>query len=294
MDSTLDLEALELRLRRHVQELARAPRPPGSREHRRAAGYIRERLQELGHSVREVAFQEAGFQGLNLLTTPQPADDSLPWVIIGAHYDSRPETPGADDNASGVAALLELARLLPAGKTWTAHLLLVAYDLEESGMVGSFCHCRELARNGQHVRGMISLEMLGYTDHRPGSQQLPAHLVGLYPDVGNFIGVCANEASRPLMQVVADSLCRVEGLPVEYIAVPGNGEMLFETRLSDHSAFWDRGYPALMVTDTSFFRNPHYHQASDTPETLDYPFLARVTAGACQAVQQLVQFDGPA
>jgi hypothetical protein len=135
---------------------------------------------------------------------------------------------------------------------------------------------------------MISLEMLAYTDQRPGSQKLPPHLAHLYPNVGSFIGVCGNEASRELLQVVTAAMKGVPGLPVEFISVPGTGEVLPEIRLSDHSSFWDRGFHALMITDTSFFRNPHYHQPSDTPETLDYPFLARVTAGVCAAVRRLL------
>src|SRR5262249_59479788 len=116
-------------------------------------------------------------------------------------------------------------------------------------------------------------------------------VVTLYPNVANFIGVVGNEASRELLQVVTAGMKSVPGLPVEFIAVPGNGEILYQTRLSDHASFWDRGFPALMITDTSFFRNPHYHQVSDTPETLDYPFLAKVTAGVCEAVRQILQSE---
>src|ERR1700686_3889381 len=135
---------------------------------------------------------------------------------------------------------------------------------------------------------MISLEMLGYTDHRPGSQQLPPHLKGLYPDVGDFIGVVGNEASRGLVETMTAGLRSIDGLPVQSLAVPGDGMLVPATRLSDHASFWDRGLPALMVTDTSFFRNPHYNQPSDAPATLDYPFLAMVTAGVCAAVWDLL------
>jgi hypothetical protein len=135
---------------------------------------------------------------------------------------------------------------------------------------------------------MISLEMLGYTDQRPGSQRLPPHLAGLYPDVGNFIGICGNEASRAILDIMVAGMESIEGLPVESIAVPGRGETLPPVRLSDHCSFWDRGYQALMITDTSFMRNPHYHTPSDTPETLDYPFLAKVTAGVFAAVWRLL------
>jgi hypothetical protein len=138
---------------------------------------------------------------------------------------------------------------------------------------------------------MVSLEMLGYVDHRPGSQNLPPHLRGLYPDVANFIGACANQASAGLLRVLVEGLKAVEGLPVEYLAVPGKGELVPQVRLSDHCSFWEADYPALMVTDTSFFRNPHYHESSDTPETLNYPFLARVTAGVCAAVERLLLLE---
>jgi Zn-dependent M28 family amino/carboxypeptidase len=283
-----DLADLEGRLRGHVARLARIPRPPGSPAHARAAAYIGEQLRQAGLSVCEVPFREAGVAGTNLLTEPVPDRDGLPLLIVGAHYDSLADTPGADDNASGVAALLELARwvppLLSSGEPVQARLQLVAYDLEEYGLVGSWVHARQVREAGTPLRGMVSLEMLGYTDHRPGSQGLPTHLVKLYPDVGNFIGVCGNVASRGLVDVLTAGLKSVHGLPVEFIAVPGKGEVLPEVRLSDHSSFWDHDLPALMITDTSFFRNPHYHRASDTPDTLDYPFLARVTAGVGAAV----------
>jgi hypothetical protein len=117
---------------------------------------------------------------------------------------------------------------------------------------------------------------------------LPPELAGRYPDVGDFIGVVGNEASGALVEAVVQSLRQIDGLPVQTLLVPGNGAVLPESRLSDHASFWDRGLPALMVTDTSFLRNPHYHQASDTPDTLDYPFLTQVTAGICLAVERLL------
>jgi len=131
--------------------------------------------------------------------------------------------------------------------------------------------------------------MLGYTDPRPGGQRLPPQLAGLYPDVGDFIGVIANQASRALVGPVSQELRKIEGLPVQELVVPGDGSALPDSRRSDHASFWDQGRPALMLTDTSFLRNPHYHQPTDTPETLDYPFLARVTAGVCLVVEDLLR-----
>jgi aminopeptidase YwaD len=294
MTGMFDLADLTQRVRQHVAALAQHPRTPGSREHDHAAAYIRSHLEEAGLVIEEARLSEAGFTGFNLLGRVQPQRADLPLLIVGAHYDSVPGTPGADDNASGVAALLELARWIAprlASLKPFCQLMLAAYDLEEYGFVGSFVHSRELQRAATALRGMISLEMLGYTDQRPHSQRLPPHLIKLYPNVGDFIGVCGNEASRTLVEAVTGAMKRVPGLPVESIAVPGKGEVLPEVRLSDHSSFWDRGYPALMITDTSFMRNPHYHQPTDRPETLDYPFLAKVTAGICDGVRQLLQSE---
>jgi aminopeptidase YwaD len=288
-----DLDQLARRLKAHVEVLSAEPRTPGSAAHDEARAYIDRHLWQAGFLVEEMRTREGGFEVVNLLTQPAPADEKLPRLIVGAHYDSVPGSPGADDNASAVAALLELAtwigpRLQRAANR-SASLQLAAYDLEEYGLVGSFYHCRELHRSKIALRGMISLEMLGYTDSRPGSQELPPNLVGLYPDVANFIGVVANEASVDLLQAVVGKLKDVPGLPVEFIAVPGEGHALAETRLSDHASFWDRGYQALMITDTSFYRNPHYHRPSDTAQTLDYPFLAKVTRGVCEAVWSLLE-----
>jgi aminopeptidase YwaD len=291
MSAAPDLGPLEERLRRHVATLASAPRVPGSRAHREAEDYIGNTLQEAGFVVQDFTYAEAGFPCTNLLTRPLPDEPELPLLIVGAHYDSVRGSPGADDNASAVAALLELGRWirphLDRSEACTARLQLAAYDLEEYGLIGSQVHSSEIHDQGLTIRGMIALEMLAYTDSTPGSQRLPPHLHGRYPDVATFIGVCGNEASLDLLQTVTHALQCVPGLPVEHIAVPGKGDVLPEVRLSDHSSFWDRGYPAVMITDTSFYRNPYYHQATDTPETLDYPFLARVTAGVCRAVLQL-------
>jgi hypothetical protein len=243
-------------LRAHVECLAATPRPPGSEAHRQAAAYIRDQLQQAGFVVDQMPFNEAGFSGCNLLTRPLPEESNLPLILIGAHYDSIPTSAGADDNASAVAALIELARWLQTQRVSFGspehRIQLVAYDLEEFGLIGSFLHARQVHKADTVLRGMISLEMLGYIDHRPGSQRLPTELVGLYPDVGNFIGLVANEAGQDFLRRVVAAMKSVPGLPVEYMAVPGVGAMVPETRLSDQASFWDLGYPALMMTDTSF------------------------------------------
>lgn len=287
------LDPLAAVLRQHVQTLAATPREPGTPAHKAAAHYIREHLQQAGFVVAETPFSEGGMSGCNLLTQPSPAQPDLPLLVVGAHYDTIPGSPGADDNASAVAALLELARWLGPRLTRAedrnVRLQLVAYDLEEYGLLGSYCHCRDILMQREILCGMISLEMLGYADSRPGSQNLPPTVAHLYPQVGNFIGVVGNDRSPQLLQTVVQGMKQVPDLPVEFLQVFGDGRMLAETRRSDHASFWDHDLPALMITDTSFYRNPHYHQASDTPETLDYTFLARVTQGVCAAVALLLR-----
>lgn len=285
----------------HVAELTKVPRPCHSEELEAAREYVTRHFDEYGWDVRRHDFElvndvgELNFQehlrGTNLIATRrQSFDSSRPRLCVGAHLDSRPDTPGADDNASAVAAMLEIARLLPS--TWpdgaTLDLELVAFDLEENGMLGGREHARLASRENTDLRGMVSLEMLGYCDHTPGSQSLPRTLRDLYPDTGNFIAIIGNQNSTDLIEQFRVGMEQVEELPVESLQVPENGNALQATRLSDHSPFWDAGYPALMVTDTSFMRNPHYHMPSDTIETLDMRFLHLVTEASVKAVRHLL------
>ena len=186
--------------------------------------------------------------------------------------------------------MLEIARVL--GKAWPEdakwELELVAFDLEENGMLGGVEHARRCRERGVELPGMISLEMLGYCDHRPKSQQLPRTLVGHYPETGNFIAVIGNQNSTSLIKGFRRGAVQVPALPVETLQVPSNGDLLQATRLSDHSPFWDAGFAALMITDTSFLRNPHYHQTSDTLETLDFEFLQKVTEGCLKGIRSLL------
>lgn len=294
------METSRLLLRQHVAELTRVPRPCESLELEAARVYVANQLQRSGWCVERQPFEilnDRGdlrygdaLQGVNLVAMRSHADLLKPRLCVGAHLDSRPDTPGADDNASGVAALLELARVL--GQSWPTdsplELELVAFDLEENGMLGGVAHARQYQASGVELRGMISLEMLGYCDHRPKSQNLPRVLIGKYPETGNFIAIIGNQNSTDLIAGVRAGAVQVAGLPVETLQVPENGTLLQATRLSDHSPFWDAGYPAVMITDTSFLRNPHYHQASDTIETLDFEFLHLVTEGTLLALRNLL------
>jgi len=292
----VDIERIE----NHVARLAGVPRPAESDELARARDYVALTLDSCGWEVERVPFEiqdEYGdsLTGINLVAhhRDRPTSKTGPRLCVGAHVDSRPDSPGADDNASAVATMLEIARLLP--KSWPdrqrLELELVGFDLEENGMLGGEFHAKRTKAEGSDLRGMISLEMLGYCDHTPGSQSLPRTLVGLYPDTGDFIAVIGNQNSERLIEQFRTGMQQVGGLPVETLNVPSNGEYLQASRLSDHSPFWDAGYPALMITDTSFMRNPHYHTPSDTPETLDREFLQLVAQGCLEAVR-LTLCDG--
>jgi Zn-dependent M28 family amino/carboxypeptidase len=204
-------------------------------------------------------------------------------TIVGAHLDSVAGTPGADDNASGVAVLLETARLISQSHV-SSPVLFCAFNLEELNMIGSRAFAGRMKAAGVKIEGMISLEMVGYTDPRPGSQKLPMGLRGLYPEHGDFIAVIGNWRSNALLRKVSGLMRRVPDLQVETLSVPGKGMLIPAARLSDHGPFWDLGFPALMLTDTAFYRNPHYHGPTDTLDTLDLDFMAKVCAAVVRAV----------
>ncbi|WP_339732398.1 M28 family peptidase [uncultured Gimesia sp.] len=284
------------RLRKHCDLLCRTTRPAESSELEDARQYVIGELEASGWAVERHPFQGQDsmlttLSGQNLIARhPGLSSPDKPQFCIGAHLDTRPETPGADDNTSAVATLLELGRLLPLFQEsdWQWSVELVAFDLEENGMLGGAEHARMHRAQQTDLRGMVSLEMLGYCDPTPGSQTLPRELVGLYPDTGDFIAVVGNQNSTALIEAFQKGLQKVTDLPVEALQVPENGEMLQATRLSDHSPFWDAGFSALMITDTSFLRNPHYHQPTDTVDTLDFEFLTKVAQGSLEAAKLIL------
>ena len=284
------------RLFDHVEKICATPRPAESDALRAARDYVRGCLEEFGWYVEPERFRmtdDLGAQltGINLVAAHREHPLSGgPRFLVGAHLDSRPDSPGADDNGSAVATLLEIARVLPP--IWPAdprlELQLVVFDLEENGMLGGAYQATRANDLGIDLRGMVSLEMLGYCDHAPQSQNLPRQLVGLYPDTGDFIAIIGNQNSVALIDSFRDGMQQAPGLPVETLCVPQNGELLQATRLSDHSPFWDAGFAALMITDTSFLRNPHYHLPSDTIDTLDFDFLHHVAIGCAQATRNII------
>ncbi len=249
--------------------------------------YIRQQLGQWGTvTVHEFPQQGTSYQNLILdLPGQTSSPPTSPPILIGAHYDAVPDTPGADDNASGVVVLLELARLF-AQQPARHPIRLVAFDLEEYGMVGSTHYAHDLRQRGEALRLMLSLEMLGYVDATPGSQKYPPGLESLYPDRGDFIALVGEVQILPDLLHLSQHL-KLAGIPCEHLPVENRGLAFPETRLSDHSPFWDQDYPALMVTDTSFLRNPHYHQTSDRIDTLNLEFLAGVCQGLFAGLGEL-------
>jgi Zn-dependent M28 family amino/carboxypeptidase len=275
-----------LRLRQILTAIAGERNPFGGQSHLAAVeAFIEEELASCGLKIESDYFSFRGEKFRNVIG--KLGSQSIgPTIIVGAHFDSVQGTPGADDNASGVAVLLEAARVL-SKKKLSSQVLFAAFQLEEFNMVGSTHFARKLKQAGAKVDAMLSLEMVGYTDSRPGTQRYPAGLGRLYPDRGDFIALIGNWRSNKLLRRVAQSLRQIDGLPVETLSLPGNGAFVPAARLSDHAPFWDLGFSALLITDTAFLRNPHYHRASDTLDSLDISFMAKVCEGVIRDVLAL-------
>jgi Zn-dependent M28 family amino/carboxypeptidase len=276
-----ELEILRDALREHVKALAVdiGSRTPLNRDSLvRAANYIHSVFEEAGLSVREQDYQYYDQRVTNVLASLPATAGVSAYYVVGAHYDTVPSTPGADDNASAVAVMLELAGRLRRARLKTP-ILFAAFTLEEppaylTGDQGSRIFVRSCQSNGDSVLGAIILEMVGYTAPRqnyPFLSRWPG-----YPAQGNFVGVIGNWRSFGFGRSIVRGFRKNRDLPVESLFLPFNGRILPETRLSDHASFWDAGLAALMVTDTAFFRNPNYHLPSDTIDTLDFTFMAQL------------------
>lgn len=289
----MHLETLPLkeRLSHHLAQVVRDRDPYlATAGHFFVQQYIRQQLAQWG-TVEVHEFSVRGTQLQNLvLNLPGAAHSqhrNKPPILLGAHYDTVPGSPGADDNATGVAVLLELARSL-SQEPARYPVRLVAFDFEETSykLAGSTQYAASLQQ--EPLRLMISLEMLGYCDRTPNSQRYPAvpGLKYLYPNRGDFIGLIGNVRSIPDLLHLSRAMRRA-GVPSAWLPAGNRGLILPDTRRSDHAAFWDRGDRALMVTDTSFLRNPHYHQPSDRIETLDLDFLTGVCQGLMTGIRTL-------
>ena len=271
----VDAAALE----QHVRELAVTlhPRSVDSyANNQRAADYVLAQFIATGAATDIQKFEAGGGIYRNVIARFGPAEGPL--LVIGAHYDSCGDTFGADDNASGVAGLLELARLLAAHPP-PQPVELVAFALEEppyfrTEAMGSFQHARGLAKQERPVRLMIALEMIGYFRDTPNSQQFPvAALSSMYPNEGNFIAIVGHFGDFGATRRVKALFMGATDLPVESINAPASVQGV---DFSDHASYWHFDLPAVMVTDTAFLRNPNYHTTGDTPDTLDYARMAKV------------------
>jgi Zn-dependent M28 family amino/carboxypeptidase len=275
----------------HLQQLVRDRNPYFATEgHFYVQEYIRQQWAQWG-TVEAFEFTAINRIHRNwVLNLPGSngtiASPHQPIVLIGAHFDTVPGSPGADDNATGVAVLLELARLL---KAQPAHypIRLVAFDLEEHGLQGSRHYVTYLQQQRQPLRLMISLEMLGYCDRTPHSQAYPPGLKYLYPNRGDFIALIGNWPTIPDLICLSRSFRRAGPIPSEWLPAGQRGLLVPDTRRSDHAPFWDAGYRAILLTDTANLRNPHYHKSSDRLETLNLEFLTGVCQGLAYGLQQL-------
>jgi hypothetical protein len=256
--------------------------------------YIRTFLEKQGISFALQGYDHEGKRFNNIIVTLEGTSHREESVIIGAHYDSVYGTPGADDNASAVAVLMELCHTLKDYRPQRT-LKMIFFVLEEppsfmTPAMGSIVYAQQARDRGEHIHGMISLEMVGYFNEAEGSQAFPVPgLQWIFPDRGNFIGVVGNVHSRELTLAVAESLKAGSTLPVEHLValpfIPGIG-------LSDHGSFWKMGFRAVMVTDTAFYRNPNYHRSKDTIETLRFDKMSQLVGGMVHVVEYLTKVKG--
>ena len=253
-----------------------------------AADYIGAVWREQGYQVISYSYRVNNVDCANLEITRPGRRKPNEFLLIGAHYDSVVGSPGANDNGSGVAALLELSRLF-AAQTPDLSVRFVAFVNEEPPFfmwkqMGSLVYAKTARQRGDNIRLMVSLETIGYYRSEPGSQRYPPLFRVFHPDRGDFIAFVSNLASRRLMRRAAAAFRANSDFPLELTAtlalVPG-------VAWSDHFSFWRQRYQAFMVTDTAFYRYPYYHTANDTPEKLDYTALAQVTAGLFRAFSAL-------
>jgi Zn-dependent M28 family amino/carboxypeptidase len=282
---------------RHLRALI-GERHPGSSPAflRQTEEYLAEQFRALGLEVFRHHFDALGGTYRNVVgTMPMQNGDSSHAekgpppspLIIAAHYDTVPGSPGADDNASALAVMLEVARCL-RGLPLSRAVRFIGFCLEEEDLIGSLAYVASLRTAHEEIAGAIVLECVGYAKPEEGSQRKPTGVPVAVPTVGDFLAIIGNKASADLVAVVeAAANAQVPDLKTVSLLVPGNGEFLPDTRRSDHAAFWHYGYPAVMLTDTANFRNPHYHKPTDTLDTLNLEFMENVAAAVTAAALRL-------
>jgi Zn-dependent M28 family amino/carboxypeptidase len=286
---TQEEQALAARLRVHIEAIA-------SREHNflkaaeleAAAQYIEKALAGTGRPVATQRFLSGPAEVRNIEVEMPGGALAAEIIVVGAHYDSVVGAPGANDNGSGVAAVIELARLF-AGERPARTLRFVAFVNEEppfyhSEEMGSRHYARRSMERGETIRAMFSLETIGYYSDAPGSQRYPFPLGFFYPSTGNFVALVSDLSSRSLLHEAIASFRRHAGIPSEAVAAPA---WIPGVDWSDHWSFGREGWPALMVTDTAPYRYPHYHAPGDTLDKVDTERLARVVTGLHRMLRDL-------
>ncbi|MBT8368128.1 MAG: M28 family peptidase [Deltaproteobacteria bacterium] len=284
----IDIPKTVERLKAHLHELTeiigeRSVRLPHNLA--KTAAYIQTFYKDIGLAVHNEPYDYQEFKVANVVVEISSGSNPARRYLIGAHYDSVAGTVGADDNASAIAVQLEIARNVKTLLDRKKHDLavkFVSFALEEppayaTKYMGSRVYAKNAHQVQEKIDGMICLEMVGYTCHEPGCQKymFPLGFLG-YPKEGNFIGIVSNFKSGGFAKDLLRSFEENRELPAVKLKVPFNGWILPSVRLSDHASFWDQGYKAVMVTDSAFLRNPHYHLPSDTMEKLDYEFMAEL------------------
>jgi Zn-dependent M28 family amino/carboxypeptidase len=247
------------------------------------AVYIERFFRSLDLTVSSQTFSFDGKTYRNIIADKDTASAVNEPLLVGAHYDAAQGSPGADDNASGVAVLLETARIF-CKLILTRKVRFVAFTLEEPQhqtvqfLIGSKHFAEEAKKSGHKYGAVLILESVGYASNEKGSQIIPSFVKITAPDIGNFLAIVSNRKSESIMIALQDAVNEhVPDLQMGSYKAPFSGYLMPETRFSDHSPFWDHGYPALMLTDTAMFRNPYYHTEHDTSDTLDFSFMLKVT-----------------
>lgn len=264
-----------------------------------AADYISNSLRFLGYEITEHSFLDNGRPFRNIIATSHGLQRPQERVVVLAHYDTVAGSPGADDNASGVAVMLEIARVLSQLR-FERTIQFIGVSLEEnasdtdsgSGTRGSLALAKHASDNNWAIEGVVVLESVAFAGDSV-TQTVPPGLPIQVPETGNFIAVVGNERSRDLIEGFVLAVERYQAdLPHLALAVPGNGELLPDSRRSDHAPFWDKGFKAIMLTDTTNFRSPHYHQPTDTLTTLNLEFAANVCRATAGLMIEMARLTG--
>jgi len=287
-------------LKAHIVELSQtySPRTPEFEGIRPAANYIYRQLTEIGQTIgkkprHQPFWTMGGGRFSNIIFSLGPATAET--VVIGAHYDTRNTFPGADNNASGIATLIELASALSIiEKDLPIRVELVAYALSEGAVLGtkdmgSFKHAEMLKKKNRAIKLMISVDSVGYFTHQPNSQQYPFSFMKLlYPTTGNFINISSHLQDFIQLRQVKKSFKKASNLAVHSVNAP---EIFPNIANSDHISYWKHGFPAILISDTGIDRNKNYNTANDTPENLNYTGMAMVVQGLYQTIIDFPKSD---